>query len=291
MPFDVAATLPEALLDLKRLAGNYWWSWDIDCPRLFEELSPRAWHECDHNPVRFLQRVGLEDLSARAKDTAFVKRVRAAAARFDAYMTAAGAPPGTPEISRDHPVAYFCAEYGVHESLRIYSGGLGVLAGDHVKSASDINLPLVAIGLFYRMGYMTQRLTADSEQIIADLENDPRTLPMRYVRDDDGEPLELKLQLPGSQLFLRAWQVDVGRVTLYLLDADTPSNRDEDRALTRNLYGGDSEMRLQQEIILGRGGARLLRRLDISPAVFHINEDTPPSSRSSGSRTWWARRG
>src|SRR5688572_6769045 len=170
------------------------------------------------------------------------------------------------------PIAYFSAEFGVHESLRVYSGGLGILAGDHLKSASDLGLPLVAVGLFYRMGYFTQRLTAAGEQVSVDVENDPKSLAIESVLDERGAPIEVSIQLPGRELFLRAWRVHVGRVELYLLDSNVEKNRPEDREITRNLYGGDQERRLQQEIVLGRGGVRMLARLSIEPSVWHINE-------------------
>ena len=285
--FEVSATLPEELAGLHRLARNMWWCWDPDAPALFAELSPLAWEACGHNPVSFLQRVYPEDLKDRAADRAYVARLKRVLERFDAYMAepvarsrwsraiaddaAAGAEPQQ-RPSAEHPVAYFCAEYGVHESLRIYSGGLGILAGDHVKSASDLNMPLVAIGLFYRMGYMSQRLSPTGEQVAADVENDPRSLPLERVLDASGHPLEITLQLPSRELHLCAWRLRVGRAQLYLLDANIPSNLPEDREITRNLYGGETETRLQQEIILGRGGVRLLRQLGITPSVYHMNE-------------------
>jgi phosphorylase/glycogen(starch) synthase len=276
--FDVSATLPEPLRGLLRLARNLWWSWDHEATALFEELSPRSWEACGHNPVSFLQRVYPEDVAARAADADYVARLKRTSERFDAYLAApfepeawraaADAPTPTP----DHPVAYFCAEYGLHESLRIYSGGLGILAGDHLKSASDLGLPLVALGLFYRMGYTTQRIGPAGEQLAADLENDPRFLPLEPIRDETGNAMTIELPLPGRQLLVQAWRVRVGRVHLFLLDSNRPENRPEDRDITRNLYGGNEETRLLQEIVLGRGGKRLLRRLGIRPSVFHMNE-------------------
>jgi len=275
--FDVSATLPEPLRGLAKLARNLWWSWDHEASALFEELSPRSWEASGHNPITFLQRAYPEDLAARAADEAYVARLTRTLARFEAYTAepydaarwrrGEGTPPTV-----EHPIAYFCAEYGLHESLRIYSGGLGILAGDHLKAASDLNLPLVAVGLFYRMGYTTQRISPAGEQIAVDVENDPRLLPMEQVKDDNGAPLELVLQLPGRKLHLSAWRVRVGRVHLYLLDTNTPANRPEDKDITRNLYGGNEETRLLQEIVLGRGGKQLLLRLGIQPSVFHMNE-------------------
>ncbi len=277
--FEVASTLPKGLEGLARLSRNYWWSWDPEGASLFEELSQTSWRASGHDPVLFLQRAYREDLDERAADPVYRARLERVLARFDDYLAepveegrwrasvfAVEAP------SRKHPVAYFCAEFGIHESLRIYSGGLGALAGDLVKSASDLNLPLVAVGLFYRMGYLAQRLGPGGEQVEVDVENDPRRLPMELVLGAGGVPLEITLNLPGRALYLRAWRVQVGRVELYLLDTNTPSNRPEDRDITKNLYGGEQEIRLQQEIVLGRGGVHLLRALGIQPAVFHMNE-------------------
>ena len=188
-------------------------------------------------------------------------------------------------------MAYFSAEFGIHESLRIYSGGLGVLAGDHLKAASDLGLPLVGVGLFYRMGYMTQHLTAEGDQYEVDLENLPADLPLEPVRDERGELLEVRLKLPSRELCLRAWHVQVGSTELYLLDANVPANMAEDRGITHNLYGGDEAVRLRQEIVLGRGGARLLQRLG-HPARRLAHERGPrrvPGPRARR-RAWCARR-
>jgi starch phosphorylase len=175
-------------------------------------------------------------------------------------------------ITPEHPIAYFSAEFGVHASLPSYSGGLGILAGDHLKSASDLGLPLLGVGLFYRCGYMRQTLASDGQQIAQDRENDPRQLAVEAVRGKDGRPLEVTVPLPGREVALCAWRVDVGRVPLYLLDANVPQNRPEDRDITKNLYGGDNELRIQQEIVLGRGGVRFLRALGLRPSVYHMNE-------------------
>jgi len=276
--FDVGTALPRALKPLERLAANLWWCWDPEAPALFADLSPETWERCGRNPVALLEQVPGAVLQARAADPAYQARVERVAERLHAYLAGergvslANGNEDEVRLSLEHPVAYFSAEFGLHESLRTYGGGLGILAGDHLKSASDLGLPLVGVGLFYRMGYVKQRLTAAGEQTQVDLENDPRLLPLECVRTAEGAPLEVQLQLPGRELHLRAWRVRVGRVSLYLLDANTPSNRDEDRDITRGLYGGDQEARLLQELVLGRGGERLLRRLGIRPAAYHINE-------------------
>ncbi len=275
--FDVAPSLPEELRPLERLSRNLWWCWDCDAPTLFEELSPSAWAETAHNPVAFLRKVNPEELQAKAADADYLDRLGKVSARFTAYLEERNESFSIEDdlgssLSARHPVAYFCAEFGMHESVPIYSGGLGILAGDHLKSASDLNIPLIGVGLFYRMGYMGQRLTSEGQQIAVDRENDPNELPIELVRDRDGQPLEVVITLPGRDLYLRAWRLHVGRVQLFLLDANTPSNREEDREITRNLYGGDHEMRIRQLIALGRGGVRLLSRLGIEPACYHMNE-------------------
>ena len=279
--FEVSSTLPKELNALQRLSRNFWWCWDPEAPSLFSELDPEGWQESGHNPVRLLQIVSPKHLKARSTDKAYLAKLERVAKRFDAYCNAdptkAEWRKSVPKsmgkaLSGDAPIAYFCAEYGIQESLRIYSGGLGVLAGDHLKSASDLGLPFVAVGLFYRKGYLTQELSTTSDQIALPAENDPLALPVELVKDADGNPLELSLPLPGRKLIVRAWLVRVGRVSLYLLDADCPANSEEDRDITSQLYGGESKMRLKQEIVLGRGGVRLLRRLGIQPTVFHMNE-------------------
>ena len=273
--FEVSSTMPEALAGLARLARNLWWTWDPEATELFREIFPRKWDAHRHNAVSYLRDVYPEDLAARAADPEYVARLGRVVERFDAYMEAKGRPFELGDgraLDGKKPVAYFCAEFGIHESLRIYSGGLGILAGDHLKSASDIGLPLIAVGLFYRTGYVKQRLTAAGDQINSEAENDPRNLPMELVLDETGKPLEITLQLPSSNLVLRAWKVAVGRVDLYLLDSNVEANRPEDRDITRQLYGGDHELRLKQEIVLGRGGKRFLGRMNLWPAAYHVNE-------------------
>ncbi len=274
MRFDVAALVPDALKGLERLARNYWWSWDPEATSLFRQLFPAKWDSSSHNATSFLRDIYPEDLKKHAADKDYVQRLKRVVERFDDYMARPIDIPleGGGALCAKHPVAYFCAEFGLHESLRIYSGGLGILAGDHLKSASDIGLPLVGVGLFYRNGYLRQRMSSHGDQIASEVENEPSNLPVEAVLDESGKPLEITLQMPSSSLVLRSWRVRVGRVDLYLLDSNVPENRPEDREITRQLYGGDHETRLRQEIVLGRGGARLLERLGLEPAVFHINE-------------------
>lgn len=273
--FDVAATLPEELLGLERLANNLWWSWDNEAPGLFEELSPRGWRDSGHNPVQFLRRVYQRDLEEKVTDTGYRTRLQRVLDRFDRYLAASRQSVELASgavVTRKNPIAYFCFEFGIHESLRIYSGGLGVLAGDHLKSASDLDMPLVAMGLFYRRGYVDQRLSATGEQHSADLDNDPRHLPIHQVLGADGLQVKVRVQLPHSVLTLALWRADVGRVPLYLLDSDLEENGEENRRITHRLYGSGQELRLLQEIALGHGGMRALDAIGIEPAVLHLNE-------------------
>ncbi|MBM3973052.1 MAG: alpha-glucan family phosphorylase [Planctomycetes bacterium] len=275
--FEASATLPQSLRGLERLARNFWWCWNGGVRQLFEDLAP-GFAAAGENPVAFLQGVSLDALERKSRDAAYLARLQAVCSRFDAYMATASQPlpladgVGAPALSPQRPIAYFSAEFGVHHSLPVYSGGLGILAGDHLKSASDLGVPLVGVGLFYHYGYMGQQLTSDGQQIAADRENRPAKLALELVRAADGRPLEVSIPLPGRELFVRAWRAQVGRVPLYLLDTNLLGNKPEDRAITRNLYGGDSETRIQQEIVLGRGGVRMLRALDVRPAVYHMNE-------------------
>lgn len=273
--FEVEARLPKALGDLERLAANLWWSWDQDAPSLFREISPEMWEACLHNPVQFLRRAYPKDLEQRANDPTFVARLEAVMQRFDEYMNSRRARvelPGGRVLDDKHPIAYFCFEFGVHESLRIYSGGLGLLAGDHLKSASDLDLPLVGMGLFYHGGYVMQRLSPSGEQLSLEAPNDPTQLPLTLMRDAEGVPIEIEVPLSESVVRLRVWRLEVGRVKLYLLDSDYEVNTPVGRSLTRRLYSGDNEHRLRQEIVLGRGGMRMLDKLGIDPAVLHLNE-------------------
>jgi starch phosphorylase len=267
-------TLPEPLRALGRLAWNYWWSWAADGAAVFRDLDPAVWEECEHNPRRLLAEVSEFRLMQMATDPVYNERVRHLAAHFDAYMTDGRTWSGQTDtkISSEHPVAYFCAEYGIHNSLPLYSGGLGMLAGDHLKSASDLSLPLVAIGLLYRYGYFRQRLRRDGWQEEHYGETHPSVLPIHHVVDEAGEPVTIEVLMRGRKVRAQSWRVDVGRIPLYLLDTNIPENEETDRWVTGHLYGGDRETRIVQEMMLGLGGVRLLRRLKIEPHVFHLNE-------------------
>jgi starch phosphorylase len=273
---DVAAVLPSSLEPLLAVARNLRWTWDAETTAVFQDLSPATWETSRHDALRVMRDAPTADLDARASDAAFLARVTAAHARHTAYLASSGpfaaADADFEGPNRKHPVAYICAEFGIHESLPIYSGGLGALAGDHLKSASDMDFPLVAVGLLYRKGYMRQRLEGGTDQRALDDPFDPAQAAMDPVTDADGRPVEIALHLPGTQLAIRAWRVHVGRIPLYLLDTDVEANRPEDRSITHALYSGDAEHRLRQEIVLGAGGARLLAALGIEPSAWHVNE-------------------
>lgn len=263
--------LPPQLDGLSRLAFNLYWSWHPEVRTLFSRVD-RAAYQRHRNPVPVLQIP--RDWSALLDDADFMVQYRTQLAQFDAYM----ANGSDHWFERNHgdelggPVAYFCAEFGLHESLGIYSGGLGVLAGDHCKTASDMALPFVAVGLLYRHGYFRQTIDADGHQEHAYPDYDPSRLPILRVTGTDGEPLTVPVELPGRTVHVAVWLVQVGRVPLILLDTDTPLNEDPDRPITHILYVRGREMRLHQELVLGVGGVRALRALGIRPSAWHLNE-------------------
>ncbi|HEX6183528.1 MAG TPA: alpha-glucan family phosphorylase [Pyrinomonadaceae bacterium] len=270
-----ATTLPETIAALERISRNYWWSWIPDGQAIFRDLDQEVWDLCEHNPRRLLKEVPQYSLMRMATDPVYIERVARVAQGFDEYMAAGAetwAARQAPALTPAHPVAYFCAEFGVHHSLPLYSGGLGILAGDHLKSASDLGLPLVAVGLLYHHGYFRQHLRRDGWQEEAYQQINVGDLPMRLVREDDGRPVRIELDMRGRTVNVQAWRVEVGRVPLYLLDTNVEGNNEIDRLITGHLYGGDRETRCVQEMVLGIGGVRLLRRLGVEPHVFHLNE-------------------
>jgi starch phosphorylase len=252
---------------LKDLAYNLRWDWHRPTKELFRELDPGLWETVGHNPVALLRRL---DPDAVAGREGIDDRVQGLWEDLDAYLHRDETWYGR---DFDRPlVAYFSAEYGITESLRIYSGGLGVLAGDHLKSASDLGVPLVAMGLLYRQGYFRQELNPEGRQRESYPVADFHDLPLRAVGRPDGSPLRLRVPFPGRQVAVRVWRADVGRIPLYLLDTDIPENGAEDRRLTSRLYGGDQTMRIAQEILLGMGGFRALREMRVQPRSYHMNE-------------------
>jgi starch phosphorylase len=261
----LAARLPDALAVLARIAYNYAWSWDPDGPAVFAAVDPDRWGSCGTNPVRLLQETPYERLERAAGDADLLARAAALDERLRAHREA-------PPSREDGPVAYFCAEYAVHVSLPVYSGGLGALAGDLVKEASDRALPFVAIGLMYHQGYFRQRIDLTGWQREFWLDTDPQRLPAALVCDDAGEPITVSVPAHDETIVAQVWRVDVGRVPLFLLDAERPENSAFARFTTSQLYVGAPEVRLNQYALLGVGGVRLLRALDIDPEVVHLNE-------------------
>ena len=257
---------------LYALARNLWWSWDNDTTTLFRELDPVRWREFDHNPIALLQQIPIEALEERAQQLQLHSRINYAYRRLQEYLKSEhtwGARYAGVLWAR--PVAYFSAEFGIHESLPIYSGGLGILAGDHIKSASDLGIPLVGVGLYYDQGYFKQRLDLDGRQHEDYLDVDSGLLPIQPATRD-GEPITVSIATRTGTIAARVWSLSVGRNTLLLLDSNVDGNQPEDRELTARLYGGDDRVRIRQELLLGVGGVRALLAMGVSPGVVHLNE-------------------
>ena len=268
LPFTVQPKLPPPLAPLQELARNLWVSWSHDAVNLFIRLDYDAWLRSGQNPVRVLGMVSQERLQALSQDDSYLSALQRVMARYEEYQSGDGWYRGP----RDKTIAYFSMEYGLDVSLPIYSGGLGMLSGDHLKTASDLGLPLVAVGLLYRQGYFQQYLNADGYQQESYPENDWYNMPVRRCLDKNGGDVKITVDMAGSVVSARVWEVKVGRISLYLLDTNIEENSEEVRGITASLYGGDRETRIRQEILLGIGGFRALRALGINPAVAHMNE-------------------
>ena len=261
----VTRHLPEKLSGLETLCKNLWWCWNDNAKALFKSIDYDLWHKSGHNPMEILDKVSYKRYVALSKDEEFVARLDKVMQEFNSYMAK--------KSERVEPsVAYFCMEYGLDTSLKIYSGGLGILAGDYLKETSDMNVNLVAVGLLYRYGYFTQRLTPQGNQVAEYQAQDFLKIPAEPVIDENGVWKTIKVALPGRDMTARIWKVAVGRTDLYLLDTDFEANIPEDRQVTHQLYGGDWENRLKQEILLGIGGVRALRALGLNPTIYHYNE-------------------
>ena len=271
---QVVPNLPEPLTRLRELAYNVRWSWDHDMIGLFRRIDRDLWETTGHNPVWMLGLIDQRRLETLCDDPAFMAQFQRVCDDFDAYMDATDTWYTRHHGKTDKPfIAYFSMEFGLTECLQNYSGGLGVLSGDHLKSASDLGIPLVGVGLLYQEGYFRQYLNADGYQQESYPINDYANLPVALQRDAKGEPLMISVKMPGSELFAQIWKVQVGRVPLYLLDTNIAENaREEDRNLTDQLYGGDRRTRIRQEILMGIGGIRALDALDLRPKICHMNE-------------------
>jgi glycogen phosphorylase len=272
----VFPTLPKRISRLYDLAYNLWWSWTPEARTLYADLDPELWRKVKHNPVRMLAEVDPARLAALADDPQYLARFDAVLADFDAYMSRKDTwfQSAYPQQS-SALIAYFSAEFGLHESLPIYSGGLGVLAGDHIKEASDLGLPFVGIGFLYPQGYFTQRISRDGTQEAYYDKLSFASVAATPAVGKDGKEIEVSVELPGRRVYAKVWKLQIGRVALYLMDTDVPGNAPGDRELSARLYGGDHELRISQEIVLGIGGVRVVRALGLEPSVFHMNDSHP----------------
>ncbi|OQY27334.1 MAG: hypothetical protein B6I38_10190 [Anaerolineaceae bacterium 4572_5.1] len=266
-------SLPRRIRRLGELAYNLWWTWNPDVQRLFKRIDIDLWEQTNHNPIRFLRQVELPKLNAVAHDSYYLDFYDRAILAFTRYMNN-----DNTWYKRNHGqsqeelIAYFSTEFGLHETLPIYAGGLGILSGDHVKEASDLGLPLVAIGFLYTRGYFTQKISEDGWQEAHYVRLKFDELPVSPVLDENDSQLTVSVNLPGRSVKACIWQIQVGRTPLYLLDSDVEGNTPEDRELTARLYSSDLDLRISQEIVLGIGGVRALRKLGYNPGVWHMNE-------------------
>ena len=265
--------LPKKINRLSDIANNLWWSWNIDFLKLFKMIDIDLWEKIGKNPVKFLKLVEQEKLEKISENQEFIKDYNRIVENFEGYMSSK-----TTWFNRTYPanaentIAYFSAEYGIDEILPIYSGGLGILSGDHLKSSSDLGIPLVAVGLLYKNGFFHQKIDRYGQQETEYHDIDLENLPIFPVKRENGEDLIISIKFPKRKLYLKIWKIEVGRVNLYLLDTDIKENHEEYRGITLRLYGGDQEMRIQQEMVLGVGGVTLLRELGINPTIYHMNE-------------------
>ncbi|MBN1547401.1 MAG: alpha-glucan family phosphorylase [Syntrophaceae bacterium] len=273
--FTAVAHLPKKISRLREIAHNIWWAWNPRVFDLFAPLDPKIWNEMMNNPVRMLEMISPERLEEAADNSFYMGRYKQVFKLFDQYMEEKNMHrkiPPSPEIKSTHPIAYFSTEYGLHESIPIYSGGLGTLSGDHLKSASDLNIPLVGVGLLYKKGYFRQVIDENGIQLAEYPEVDLTNLPVRLIQDDLGNEVLISLDLPGRTLYANIWEIKVGRISLYLLNTDIPRNTAQDRRITDRLYAAEQRTRIEQEILLGMGGVKLLKKLGFKPQVYHINE-------------------
>ncbi|MDR2907842.1 MAG: alpha-glucan family phosphorylase [Bacteroidales bacterium] len=256
--------IPEKLKKLHELSQNLWWCWDYEATNLFQSINPKLFEQVERNPIAMLNALNVAEMEALEHNSEFLVKLDEIYSRFKAYMDA--------KNDQTPKVAYFSMEFGLHESVKIYSGGLGILAGDYLKEASDSNYNMIGIGLLYRYGYFKQQISINGEQIAHSIPQRFSDLPLQAVRDENGRWVEILISLPGRLLHAKVWRLDVGRVPLFLLDTDIEGNSEQDRSITANLYGGDWENRLKQEILLGVGGIRTLRKIGVNPDLYHCNE-------------------
>jgi phosphorylase/glycogen(starch) synthase len=269
--FSVVTDLPQALTRFKELSNNLWWVWHKDAQELFEWIDADKWKESNHNPVYFLDNMDRSRLNHLSGDIEFMGRFTNVLERFDAYMSEKDTA-NHAGITWDNPISYFSMEFGLHESIPIYSGGLGLLAGDHIKSASDLNLPLIGISLLYKNGFFHQLINGNGDQVVQYRTNNFATMPITQLHKDETERVLVTIDLPGRTVYAQIWEVHVGRAKLYLLDTDITENSRTDRDIADRLYEPSSKGRIEQEIVLGLGGVRLLKAMNIEPSIYHLNE-------------------
>ncbi len=269
----VKPQLPKSINRLDEIANNLWWSWNAEYLRLIKSIDRDLWENVGKNPIKFLKRVSQERLQKAAEDAEFLKEYENVLKNYDGYMSSKET-----WFSKKYPdhqndlIAYFSAEYGLDETLPLYSGGLGILSGDHLKSASDLGLPLVGVGLLYKYGYFNQKIEAYGVQKSEYSEAEINDLPILPVKTKDDNDLLIIVKFLEREVYLKVWKINVGRICLYLLDSDIEKNRPEDREITLKLYGGDQDMRIRQEIVLGMAGTKLLKELGLNPTIYHMNE-------------------
>lgn len=271
----VKPQLPERISYLSNIANNLWWSWNTNALRLYDYIDPVLFAKVGKNPVKFLSRINQKRLVEVSNDADFLKDYDLIVDNFKSYLTTEDTYYNShfPNNKND-VIAYFSAEYGIDEILPIYAGGLGILSGDHCKSASDLGIPFVPIGLLYKQGYFHQLINKDGSEMFDYSPTSIEDLPIIPVLDENGNDLIISVEFPGRIVYLKIWSIDIGRIKLYLMDSDINLNAPTDRGLTLKLYGGNQEMRISQEIILGIGGMTLLKTLGISPSLYHMNEGT-----------------
>ena len=269
----VKPQLPKSINRLDEIANNLWWSWNTEYLRLLKKMDRDLWENVEKNPIKFLKRITQEKLEKAANDSSFVKEYEKILKNYDDYMYSKDT-----WFNKKYPdnkndlIAYYSAEYGLDETIPIYSGGLGILSGDHLKSASDLGIPLIGIGLLYKQGYFNQKIESYGVQKCEYNELELEDMPIFPVKDEDNNDLIINVKFNGKEVFLKSWKIKVGRITLYLLDSDIEQNEPEDREITLKLYGGDQDMRIRQEIVLGMAGTKLLKELGIKPTIYHMNE-------------------
>ncbi len=270
--FNIIPNIPPELKPLQEICYNLWHSWNPEAITLFMRIDRKLWESCNHNPVLMLGRLSQEKLNELVHDEGFMLFLKKVYDDFKRYVENKNYFQYSLGFTKDFSIAYFSMEFGINDSIPNYSGGLGVLAGDHLKSSSDLNIPLIGVGLMYQQGYFRQYLTPDGWQQETYPENDFHNMPMKLVKNGDGNPLTVSVKVGERNVFVRVWKLEVGRVSVYMLDTNNQMNSEEDRKITDQLYGGDIEHRIKQEIILGIGGVRVLDALGIRPAVYHLNE-------------------